>query len=454
MRFTPSLCSLPATLAVCVSLVSANQQPPTEFNIREYQARGDGETLDTVAIQQAIDTCGKAGGGRVVFPAGNYLAGTLRLRSGVELHLQKDARLIGVNNLDAYGGFLSEEGTPKLLKSRWHRGLIVGEHLHDITITGEGIIDGNKVFDPRGEEQMRGPHTLLLGHCRNIHLNGLTFLDSANYAFLFYHSQDVLVENVTFKGGWDGVHFRGALDGWNKNLRVANCHFFTGDDSIAGGYIENGIVEDCTINSSCNGVRLIGPARKLTFTKCDFRGPGEFPHRSSNRTNMLAAINLQPSAWDEQPGPLEDVVVRDITMHNVSCPLHVVTRKGNTAQRLTFERIRGDGIYLSAASVESWGEKTFRDVTLRDIEFRYVGGATTADANIEIRKPGVDARKLSVWGLFLHNLESVTLERVKLTVDQPDARPVVLVENVDALKTTDLQHSPTPEGVVPVVEIK
>ncbi len=442
---------LPAILVLATAPACAAHASSGTFNIRDFHAAGDGQTLDTVAIQQTIDACGKAGGGRVVFPPGTYLSGTIRLRSGVELHLEKGARLLGVKDLQAYEGFQSDEGTPKLIKSRWHRGLIVGELLHDIAVTGEGIIDGNKVFDPRGEEKMRGPHTLLLGHCHNIRLQGFTFLDSANYAFLFYHSQDIVVEDVTFKGGWDGLHFRGSLDGWNKNLRVANCHFYTGDDSIAGGYMENALIENCTINSSCNGVRLIGPARHLTFTKCDFRGPGEFPHRSSDRTNMLAAINLQPSAWDKQPGPLEDVLVRDVTMHNVSCPLHVVTRKGNTAERLTFEHIRGDGIYLAAASIESWGDKTFRNVVLRDIDLQYVGGGTANDSKIPIREPSVDARKLPVWGLYLHNLQSVTLEHVHLTTEKPDARPVVLASHVDELKIDDLEYTPVPAGITAVV---
>ncbi len=440
------------TLTLIAVMTTARQGTSADFDVCHYQATGDGKTLDTAAIQRAIEACGQEGSGRVVFPAGTYLSGTLRLRSGVELHLQKDARLVGVNDLGAYQGFQSDEGTPRLPRSRWHRGLLVGEHLHDVTISGEGVIDGNKVFDPRGEERMRGPHTLLLGHCRNVKLTGFTFLDSANYAFLYLHGQDVTVDGVTFKGGWDGVHFRGSLGNWNKNLRIVNCHFFTGDDSIAGHYIENGIVENCTINSSCNGVRLIGPARLLTFSHCDFRGPGEYPHRTQDRTNMLAAINLQPSGWDEQPGPMEDVTVRDITIHNVTCALHVVTRPGNTAQRLTFERIRGDGIYLAAASIESWGEKTFRDVVLRDVDLQYAGGGQAADADLEIHKPGTDARKLPVWGLYLRNLQSVKLEHVRFTAQKPDLRPVILAQNVDELLTDDVQYAPVPDGVVPVVE--
>ncbi|MBN2475756.1 MAG: right-handed parallel beta-helix repeat-containing protein [Pirellulales bacterium] len=429
----------------------AENSPQRTFDVRAHGARGDGQTLDTAAIQQAIVACGEAGGGRVLLPAGEYLSGTLRLQSGVELHLAEGARLVGTTELDAYGGFETEEGTPPLPQSRWHRGLIVGEHLHDIAFTGAGVIDGNKVFDPRGEEKMRGPHTILLGHCRGVSLRDLTLRDSANYAFFFLHSQEVRVENATFEGGWDGVHFRGSPDAWNRDVRITDCRFFTGDDSIAGHYLEDAAVENCTINSSCNGVRLIGPARRLSFSRCEFYGPGKFEHRTGGRTNMLAALCLQPSAWDKQPGPLEDVRASDLTMRNVSCAFHVVTRPGNTARRLTFERVRATGVYRAAASVESWGEPTFDDVVFREVELQYQGGGAAADAQPPVRRPGVDARKLPAWGFYLRGVQGLTLDRVRLTTQEPDQRPVLIADGVGRLRLHSLQYTSPPEGVAPLV---
>ncbi len=170
-----------AALLVATLAHSANaQETISPVDVRAMGATGDGVTEDTEAVQRAIDTCGKAGGGRVLFPAGRYLCGSLRLRSNVELHLAADARVIGTEDLDAYLGFESGDWG----KSRWNRGLIVGEGLENIAITGEGTIDGNKVFDPKGEARMRGPHTVLLSDCRNVTLDGVTIRDSANYAFL------------------------------------------------------------------------------------------------------------------------------------------------------------------------------------------------------------------------------------------------------------------------------
>ena len=96
-----------------------------------------------------------AGGGRVLFPAGRYLSGSLRLRSGVELHLEKGSRLIGVKDLDAYQGFESGDWG----KSRWNRGLIVGEGLERIAFTG--------VWSDRWQPGLRSERRS--GHARPAH---------------------------------------------------------------------------------------------------------------------------------------------------------------------------------------------------------------------------------------------------------------------------------------------
>ncbi|MCH5376071.1 MAG: hypothetical protein JJ992_19040, partial [Planctomycetes bacterium] len=252
---------------------------------------------------------------------------------------------------------------------------------------------------------------------------------------------------------------RGSLERWNRDVRIKGCHFFTGDDSIAGHYIQNGVVEDCVINSSCNGVRLIGPARGLSFTRCKFFGPGKCEHRTPenlHRTNMLAGLILQPSAWGPTPGPLEDVHVSDVTMENVACALHVSIREGNTADRLTFERLKATGVYSSAVSLESWAEQPIGEVIIRDMLVKY-----TPDAVIDprlgkpptlqdpIRKPGVGVwnRKLPVWGIYGRHVRTLELDGVTLnTTDADDARPVVLTDGVQQLRVEDLHHSPLPSG--------
>ena len=127
----------------------------------------------------------------MVFPPGRYVSGTIHLRSGVTLHLEAGAWLIGTTNLAHYAQPTPPAFMPEAEWGKWHRGFIVGENVEDVAITGSGTIDGNKVFDPTGEERMRGPHTIIFVNCRRFTLRDVTIVDAANYAIFFQVSDDV-----------------------------------------------------------------------------------------------------------------------------------------------------------------------------------------------------------------------------------------------------------------------
>src|SRR5205807_9923512 len=208
------------------------------------------------------------------------------------------------------------------------------EGVENVAIVGRGVIDGNKVFDPNGEEHMRGPHAVLFGNCKNVTLRDIRIRDAANYAVMLEFTSHVSVRGVKITGGWDGVHFRGWKDSPCRDVSITDCEFYTGDDSIAGWYWQDTLIDRCLINSSCNGIRLIGPARNLIVHGCLFFGPGNNEHRTSkekHRTNMLAGLCLQPGAWDKTQGELDDVRISDVTMHAVATPLHIALQPGNTA---------------------------------------------------------------------------------------------------------------------------
>ena len=162
-------------------------------------------TLDTPAIHKAIEACSAAGGGQVLLPPGRYLSGTVHLKSHVTLFLEAGATLVGTPDLDQYQHPTIPEFIPEARWGKWHRALILGDGLEDIAIAGQGVIDGNKVFDPTGEERMRGPHTFVFVNCRKVTVRDVSFVDSANYAIFFQISDHVEIRNVKFTGGWDGV---------------------------------------------------------------------------------------------------------------------------------------------------------------------------------------------------------------------------------------------------------
>ncbi|MBN2594319.1 MAG: right-handed parallel beta-helix repeat-containing protein [Sedimentisphaerales bacterium] len=415
------------------------------FDIRDFGAVGDGKTLDTPAINKAIEACAAAGGGQVLVPPGRYLSGTVHLKSRVTLFLEAGATLVGTPDLNQYQHPVIPDFMPEARWGKWHRALILGDGLEDIAIAGQGVIDGNKVFDPTGEERMRGPHTFLFVNCRKVTVRDISFVDSANYAILFHVSSQVEVRNVKFTGGWDGVHFRGAPEHPCRDVSIIGCQFFTGDDSIAGRYWENTLISDCIVNSSCNGIRLIGPATHLIIHNCLFYGPGVHPHRTSDRHNMLAGINLQPGGWDATEGALDDVTISDVTMHNVSTPFHFTLKSGNTAGNIVINRVTATGVYRAASAIESWAETKFMNVVFRDVTVEYKGGGTPEDARMIVKSPGVDARPLPAWGFHAKNVQSLHLDNVRLRFEKEDLRPVLICTGVDQLTLEDFKFPLLPE---------
>jgi len=387
----------------------------------------------------------------VRLPPGRYLSGTVHLKSRVTLFLEAGARLVGTTSLDEYQHPTPPAFLPEAKWGKWHRALILGDGLEDIAIAGQGVIDGNRVFDPTGEERMRGPHTFVFVNCRRVSVRDVSFADSANYAIFFQVSDEVDIRNVTFTGGWDGVHFRGGPGRPCRNVSVVGCRFFTGDDSIAGRYWENTLISGCIVNSSCNGVRLIGPATHLIIHNCLFYGPGVHPHRTSNRHNMLSGLNLQPGAWDATEGALDDVLISDVTMHNVSTPFHFTLKPGNTAGNIVVNRVTATGAYRAASSVESWAQTAFTKVVFRDVTIEYTGGGTKEQASMSVKSPGVDARPLPAWGFYARNVDALEFDNVRLRCEKDDVRPVLICDSVKRLTLDGFRFRRPVSDAAPVV---
>ena len=431
---------------------------PRTFDVRDFGAKGDGTTLDTTALNRAIEACATAGGGKVLVTRGEYLTGTVHLKSNVTLQLDADAELIGTPELNRYDHFTPAQGLGAP-EARWHRALVLGEGLQNVAIVGRGTICGNNVNDPQGEEHIRGPHAVLLANCKNVQIRDISIRDAGNYAVLLEFTTGVHVRDVKIAGGWDGVHLRGWVDHPCRDVRIADCDFSTGDDSIAGLYWDNVRIERCKLNSSSTGIRIFGPARHVTIHDCQMFGPGRHAWRTSgllHHTNMLAGLCIQPSAWGDTPGEVDDVQVSDVEMREVGTPLHLATTgaKGgpSTIGNVSIHRLKATGVYRSAASVESWSERPIERVDLRNWDVQFVGGfgpvlndpfeAALALMTMQpgkVTAPGKNPRPLPAWGLYAHRVNWLDLENVRLEVQKRDARAAVILESIGSLKLDGLK---------------
>ena len=344
-----------------------------EFNVLDYGACADGQTDCTDAFNRAISDCSRACG-RVIVPEGRYLCGTIVLQDKVELFLQRGSEILGDPNPDNYASFIpardlskydSGDGTVNQNNSRdarWNKALILANGVSDVRICGEGTINGRHVFDPLGEEYMRGPHCIIMGECRNVSVEGITITCASNYAYMAYALEDAVFRNVHITEGWDGIHIRGG-----RNILIDGCTLETGDDSIAGGYWEGMEIRNCSINSSCNGIRMIMPCDGLEVHDCNFYGPGNHPHRTSGekrRTNMLFGINLQPGGWGAAPGDVRNVYVHDCTMSNMSSPIGLNNSDANHACDLTLENIKATGLYGTVSPVVCYNDSGYDSISI------------------------------------------------------------------------------------------
>lgn len=258
-----------------------------DYIITNYGAVGDNLTLNTQAIQHAIDDAA-LDGGRVVIPKGEFKSGTIFLRSGVELHLEKGAVLSGSQDDADYPDLSIYMHGEQLERTA---GLITALYMTDIAITGEGMINGNgKIWwhkfwgeDKKGgimaeyekkgirwaaDRAVRRPRSVYFGLCKNIRVEGITMIQGGSWNLHFQFCQNVLVDGVTIRDN-DGPSTDGIDIDSTRDVIIRNCDIDCNDDNIcfkAGRDMqgirmaiptENVLVHDC-ITRAGHGLFSIG----------------------------------------------------------------------------------------------------------------------------------------------------------------------------------------------------
>jgi len=259
------------------------------YNITDFGARCS-DTLQTEAIQKALDTCFLEGGGTVVVPAGIYLTGGLRLRSNTTLHLKAGAMLRGSRDPEDYNAWMHDavepiveyehEGVSRSAYpyTRWNNAILRAIGAHDIAVIGEpgSFINGSNCFDEQGEEKYRGPHPINFWDCENVKLEGYTVYDGGNWGHAIFRTNNITARNLTVYGGHDGFDIRTC-----DNVLIEDCVFRTGDDCIAGFDNRDVVIRRCMLDCACSALRFGGT--RVLVEDCTAVSPASFGFRGHLR---------------------------------------------------------------------------------------------------------------------------------------------------------------------------
>jgi polygalacturonase len=414
------------------------------FNVREFGARGDGATLDTAALQKAIDACAGIGGGTVYFPPGRYLSGTLFLKSRVTVELEAGATLLGSRRLEDYPPTIP--ALRSYTDTYTEQSLIYGEGLEHVTLQGRGEIDGQGAAFP-GKYKVR-PYLVRLVGCRDVLVRDVTLRDSPMWVQHYLTCDDVRIEGITVRSQCNHNNDGLDIDGCER-VRIANCDIQSGDDAIVlkstlNRPCKNVVVANCVLSSRCNAFKL-GTESNGGFENIVVNNCAIYDTR-------LAGIALEVV----DGGTLDRVNISNVAMDNVRCPIFI--RLGNrarpfgtnapppgmgTLRNVSLSDIQASGADPTGCPISGLPGHPVENLTLSNIRISFAGGGEKSDAQRSIEeKPEAYPEyrmfgRLPAYGFYCRHARNVRFDRVEVSSLAPDARPSLVCDDVDRLRITD-----------------
>ncbi|WP_135305538.1 glycoside hydrolase family 28 protein [Haloarcula amylovorans] len=399
-----------------------------EYNVRDYGAIGDGETLDTVSVQDAIDECTEAGGGTVCVPAGDYRVGTIQLKSNVALFLASGATLIGSTEEEDY----HSGGTPMT-------SLLVSKGAENIAIRGDGVIDAqgsefmdmNDVFTPshdpaamtaehsarQGEDYLdpkwgtedgpvrplewRPDRVLYFHECDRVKIQGVTIQNAPNWTLHFLGCKDLRITGINIYNDLRIPNTDGINPDLCENIHISDCTVITGDDAICPkateglgyeGSLENLTVTNCILRSRSSAIKF-GSATAHDIENCTFeniivRGSNRglaIQHRDSGSirnisfSNIVVETQLHTGHWW---GKAEPIWVTSIPRHEG----HDI----GSVENIRFTNVNA----TSESGIVVYGTPESR---IRDVELDGVSVAVTDSAKSDASGGNFDFRPTSLF---------------------------------------------------------
>jgi polygalacturonase len=421
----------------------------TLTDLRQFGAAGDGVTLDTAAIQAAIDACAKTGG-TLWLPAGRYLTGALFLRSNVCLHLDVGATLLGSPHPEDY----------PIIQSRWegrhqptYAPLISGQNLKNIALIGRGTIDGCgapwwQAFAAKTLPYPR-PRLVSFSDCQHVLIDGITAVNSPSWTINPVRCQDVSIRGLSIINPPNSPNTDGINPDSCRFVRISDCYISVGDDCItikAGTQDERPelqsacrdiTISNCILERGHGGVVIgsetSGDVQNVVISNCIFIGTDRGIRMKSRRG---------------RGGTVKNIRVSNLIMDQVLCPFTmnlyyhcngaqgdpIVSDKnprpvnaGTPAfHNIHISHVSAVGVKIAAGFLYGLAEMPLEDISFSDVSISLSAGAQPA-----LPEMADDLPMLSQAGFFIRNARRVLLDNVHITGQI--GQPFDLDETVEAL---------------------
>jgi polygalacturonase len=381
------------------------------FDVKAFGAKGDGKTVDTPAINKAIEAAASAGGGTVAFPAGNYLCFSIRLKSHLALYLEEGATIIAADTPEGgVGGYDAAEPNSwdkyqDFGHSHFHNSLIWGEGINDLSITGSGRIWGKGLS--RGQGAMNpgvGNKSIALKNCHNILLRDFSILHGGHFGILATGVDNLTIDNLKIDTNRDGMDVDSC-----RNVRISNCYVNSPwDDGIclkadyalgSARQTEFVTITNCYV-SGCweEGTMLDGTYRKFApDARVPHTGRIKFGTESNGGFRNITISNCvfegcQGLALETVDGALlEDVTVTNISMRDImSAPIFLRlgrrlrapegTAVGTLKRVIINNLVCSNSVSTLGSVISGIPGHYIEDVKISNVEILHQGGGTREDA--------------------------------------------------------------------------
>ena len=454
-------------LTLLVFVVSAMYA--ADYNIVDYGAKNDTTVLSTKALQQAIDDCSKAGGGRVIVPTGNYKIGSIVLRSDVHLFLERGATLYGSTDLIDYQPMKSDYVSLRTQTTTIQ--LIYADKVKNVSIEGFGTIDGRgRAFKKLSwnDEGITRPHLLRIIRGEDITIKDITLKNSGCWMQHYLACDRLKIEGIKVFNRNNYNNDALDLDGCHEVI-VRGLIADSDDDAItlkstSPRLCENIRISDCVVSSHCNAVKLgtetNGGFRNINISGIVVKPSYDQKEKFFGQWIGSSAISLEIV----DGGTLENVSVSDFTVEGTEAPIFI--RLGNRGRGYKMRDGKGtlsgkgnDDTIAGLIPIDHVG--TINGIRLHNIQIRNAGAmgcsitglpghpvknVWLSDISIH-HKGGVKAEELqhindsvsdekeraypeaTMWGnlpakgFFVRHARNVHFENIEIQTEQPDARP-------------------------------